>query len=85
MQSRFSLQKFKYDRFLNTNGTKKSHFFKDTNKLKYYTLPWGAGANICVGRHFALNAIKQWVVYNLSDMALWIIPLPLGVGQGGYL
>ncbi|XP_048874292.1 prostacyclin synthase isoform X2 [Brienomyrus brachyistius] len=57
-------EKFKYDRFLNTNGTKKS----DTNKLKYYTLPWGAGANICVGQHFAINAIKQFVFVVLSSL-----------------
>ncbi|XP_023661213.1 prostacyclin synthase isoform X2 [Paramormyrops kingsleyae] len=61
-------EKFKYDRFLNTNGTEKSDFLKDTNKLKYYTLPWGAGANICVGQHFAINAIKQFVFVVLTSL-----------------
>ncbi|KAM6981028.1 prostacyclin synthase-like [Aplochiton taeniatus] len=54
-------QKYKYDRFLNEDGTGKRDFFKRGTRLKYYTMPWGAGTNRCVGKTFAINAIRQFV------------------------
>ncbi|XP_033483252.1 prostacyclin synthase [Epinephelus lanceolatus] len=54
-------QIFKYDRFLNEDMTVKDKFYKDGNRLKYYTMPWGAGRNICVGKEFAVTVIKQFV------------------------
>lgn len=52
---------FKYDRFLNEDTTVKDKFYKKEKRLKYYTMPWGAGRGMCVGKEFAVKAIKQWV------------------------
>ncbi|XP_037131530.1 5-beta-cholestane-3-alpha,7-alpha-diol 12-alpha-hydroxylase-like [Syngnathus acus] len=52
---------FKYDRFLNPDGNKKTEFYKDGKKVKYYTMPWGAGVSICPGRFFANNELKQFI------------------------
>ncbi|XP_077123887.1 5-beta-cholestane-3-alpha,7-alpha-diol 12-alpha-hydroxylase-like isoform X2 [Ranitomeya variabilis] len=59
-------EKFKYKRFLNEDGTKKSEFFKNGKRLKYFTMPWGAGTTICPGRFFAVNELKQFVFLMLS-------------------
>ncbi|NWI13885.1 CP8B1 hydroxylase, partial [Crypturellus soui] len=56
---------FKYNRFLNPDGTKKT-FYKDGKKLKYFTMPWGAGTSICPGRFFASNEMKLFVFLMLS-------------------
>lgn len=52
---------FKYDRFLNPDGSKKTDFYKAGNKVKFYTMPWGAGVSMCPGRFFATNELKQFV------------------------
>ena len=39
--------------------TLKDKFYKDGKRLRYHTLPWGAGRNMCVGKEFAVTAIKQ--------------------------
>ncbi|XP_074528182.1 5-beta-cholestane-3-alpha,7-alpha-diol 12-alpha-hydroxylase-like [Halichoeres trimaculatus] len=52
---------FKYDRFLNPDRSKKTSFFKAGNKVKHYSVPWGAGATMCPGRFFALTELKQFV------------------------
>ncbi|KAM9799719.1 prostacyclin synthase-like [Syngnathus typhle] len=62
-------QKFQFDRFLNKDGSAKKDFYKGGRKLKYYTMPWGAGANGCVGKQFAINTIRQFV-YLVLDMDL---------------
>ena len=54
-----SVQAFKYDRFLNKDGSDKRDFYKGGKKLKYYTMPWGAGNNGCVGKQFAIDTIRQ--------------------------
>ncbi|XP_078411362.1 prostacyclin synthase [Cetorhinus maximus] len=59
-------EKFKYDRFLNQNGTKKTDFFKGGKQLKYYNMPWGAGTNVCVGQSFAITSLKVFVFIMLS-------------------
>ncbi|XP_062853033.1 prostacyclin synthase-like [Trichomycterus rosablanca] len=59
-------EKFKYDRFLNTDGTVKREFFKNGKRLKYYTMPWGAGTNACVGRPFAIQSIRQFLFLVLT-------------------
>uniref|UniRef100_A0A3Q3SK87 Prostacyclin synthase n=1 Tax=Mastacembelus armatus TaxID=205130 RepID=A0A3Q3SK87_9TELE len=61
---------FKYDRFLNEDMTVKDEFYKDKKRLKYYTMPWGAGRNICVGKEFAVQAIKQFVFLLLTHLDL---------------
>ncbi|XP_051887157.1 prostacyclin synthase isoform X2 [Pristis pectinata] len=59
-------EKFKYDRFLHQDGTKKTNFFKCGKQLKHYILPWGAGTNVCIGRPFAINSLKMFVFMMLS-------------------
>ncbi|XP_077583201.1 prostacyclin synthase-like [Stigmatopora nigra] len=54
-------EKFQFDRFLNKDGTTKRDFYKGGRRLKYYTMPWGAGTNGCVGKHFAINTIRRFV------------------------
>lgn len=54
-------QSFKYDRFLNPDGSKKNDFYKAGKKVKYYNMPWGAGVSMCPGRFFATNELKQFV------------------------
>ncbi|XP_061114198.1 prostacyclin synthase [Conger conger] len=63
-------EKFKYDRFLNADGTEKTDFFKHGRRLKYYTMPWGAGTNVCVGRHFAVSGIKEFMFMVLTCLDL---------------
>ncbi|XP_075070229.1 7-alpha-hydroxycholest-4-en-3-one 12-alpha-hydroxylase [Mixophyes fleayi] len=57
---------FKYNRFLNEDGTKKTDFFKNGKRLKFFTMPWGAGTTICPGRFFAINELKQFVFLMLT-------------------
>ncbi|KAM9308864.1 7-alpha-hydroxycholest-4-en-3-one 12-alpha-hydroxylase [Gastrophryne carolinensis] len=59
-------EKFKYNRFLNEDGTKKTEFYKNGKRLKYFTMPWGAGTTICPGRFFATNELKQFVFLMLT-------------------
>ncbi|XP_024125276.1 prostacyclin synthase [Oryzias melastigma] len=63
-------QKFKYDRFLNKDGSVKKDFYKGGKKLKYYTMPWGAGTNGCVGKSFAISTIRQFVYMLLTNYSL---------------
>uniref|UniRef100_A0AAZ1X5G9 Cytochrome P450, family 8, subfamily B, polypeptide 2 n=1 Tax=Oreochromis aureus TaxID=47969 RepID=A0AAZ1X5G9_OREAU len=52
---------FKYDRFLNPDGTKKTDFYKAGKKPLYNTMPCGSGVSMCPGRFFATNELKQFV------------------------
>ncbi|CAK6955554.1 prostacyclin synthase-like [Scomber scombrus] len=63
-------QKYKYDRFLNEDGSVMRDFYKGGKRLKYYTMPWGAGANGCVGKQFAINTIRQFVYMVLTNFDL---------------
>ncbi|KAL2091567.1 hypothetical protein ACEWY4_013830 [Coilia grayii] len=63
-------EKFKYDRFLNADGTPKKVFYKGGERLKYYTMPWGAGGNSCVGKPFAIEAIRQFVYLVITHLDL---------------
>uniref|UniRef100_A0A4W3IRP0 Prostacyclin synthase n=1 Tax=Callorhinchus milii TaxID=7868 RepID=A0A4W3IRP0_CALMI len=60
-------EKFKYDRFLNADGTEKKNFFKNGKQLKYYNMPWGGGGNVCIARVYAINSIKLFVFMMLSQ------------------
>ncbi|XP_078520350.1 5-beta-cholestane-3-alpha,7-alpha-diol 12-alpha-hydroxylase-like [Lissotriton helveticus] len=57
---------FKYNRFLNPDGSKKVDFYKDGKKVKYFSMPWGGGVSICPGRFFAVNELKQFVFLMLT-------------------
>ncbi|KAJ7999211.1 hypothetical protein DPEC_G00213100 [Dallia pectoralis] len=63
-------QKFKYNRFLNPDGSEKKDFFKGGRRLQCYTMPWGAGTNSCVGKHFAISSIRQFVYLVLTHLDL---------------
>ncbi|XP_053723581.1 prostacyclin synthase isoform X1 [Synchiropus splendidus] len=63
-------QEFKYDRFLNEDLTMKDEFYKEGRRLKYFTMPWGAGSNICVGKDFAVTSIKKFVFLILTHLEL---------------
>uniref|UniRef100_A0A3B3B8T7 Prostacyclin synthase n=1 Tax=Oryzias melastigma TaxID=30732 RepID=A0A3B3B8T7_ORYME len=63
-------QSFKYDRFLNEDRTVKNTFHKNGEQVRYHTLPWGAGRSSCVGKEFAVNAIKQFVFLLLTHLDL---------------
>ncbi|XP_070693508.1 prostacyclin synthase-like [Pempheris klunzingeri] len=63
-------QKYKYDRFLNDDGSVRRDFYKGGRRLKYYTMPWGAGTNGCVGKQFAINIIRQFVYMVLTNYDL---------------
>ncbi|KAM4613000.1 prostacyclin synthase-like [Polymixia lowei] len=65
-------QKYKHDRFLNEDGSEKRDFYKEGKRLKYYTMPWGAGTNGCVGKQFAINTIRQFVymIFSHYDLEL---------------
>ncbi|XP_034022495.1 prostacyclin synthase-like [Thalassophryne amazonica] len=60
-------QTYKYNRFVNEDGSEKKDFYKGGRRLKYYTMPWGAGTNGCVGKQFAINTIRQFVYMVLTD------------------
>ncbi|KAM8945781.1 prostacyclin synthase [Pelodytes ibericus] len=53
-------EKFQYDRFLTADRSGKKDFYKNGKKLKFPSMPWGAGSNICTGRFHAVNSIKQF-------------------------
>ncbi|NXA05928.1 CP8B1 hydroxylase, partial [Sapayoa aenigma] len=64
--------KFKYDRFVNPDGTKKD-FYKNGKKLKYVNMPWGAGVSACPGRFFASAEMKLFVFLMLSYYDLELV------------
>lgn len=63
---------FKYDRFVNADGTKKD-FYRNGRRLKYFTMPWGAGVSICPGRFFAVAEMKLFVFLMLSHYDLELV------------
>ncbi|XP_072308333.1 prostacyclin synthase-like [Eucyclogobius newberryi] len=63
-------QKFKHDRFLNQDCSPKMDFYKKGRRCKYYTMPWGAGTNGCVGKQLAISAIRQFVYLVLTKCEL---------------
>lgn len=64
---------FKYNRFLNPDGSEKKDFYKDGKRLKNYSMPWGAGHNQCLGRGYAISSIKQFVFLVLVHFDLELI------------
>lgn len=61
---------FKYNRFLNPDGSEKKDFYKDGKRLKNYNMPWGAGHNQCLGKSYAISSIKQFVILLLTHFDL---------------
>ncbi|XP_027967928.1 25-hydroxycholesterol 7-alpha-hydroxylase [Eumetopias jubatus] len=65
-------EEFRFDRFVE-DGKKKTAFFKNGKKLKYYLLPFGFGASKCPGRFLAIVEVKQLLVVLLTYFDLEII------------
>ncbi|KAL7876198.1 hypothetical protein AOLI_G00111610 [Acnodon oligacanthus] len=63
---------FRYNRFLDKSGERRSQFFKNGRQLKNYLMPFGSGASKCPGRFFAMNEIKQFLT-----VVLWYYDLHL--------
>ncbi|NXP63629.1 CP8B1 hydroxylase, partial [Chloropsis cyanopogon] len=64
--------KFKFDRFVNPDGTRKD-FYRNGKKLKYVSMPWGAGVSTCPGRFFATAEMKLFVFLMLSNFDLELV------------
>lgn len=62
---------YKFDRFVE-NGKEKTTFYKNGKKLRYYLMPFGSGSTMCPGRFFAVNEIKQFLIFMITyfDMKL---------------
>ncbi|RXN06090.1 syntenin-1 [Labeo rohita] len=80
---------FKYDRFLDDDGQRKSNFFKNERRLKHFLLPFGSGASECPGRFFAVHEIKQFLALTLwhydlqlSDPDATLVPDSTRAGLG---
>ncbi|XP_067304146.1 cytochrome P450 7A1 [Pseudorasbora parva] len=63
---------FRYDRFLDENGQRRSCFFKNGRRLKHFLMPFGSGVSECPGRFFAVLEIKQFLA-----LTLWRFDLQL--------
>ncbi|XP_001377118.4 5-beta-cholestane-3-alpha,7-alpha-diol 12-alpha-hydroxylase [Monodelphis domestica] len=64
---------FKYDRFLNLDGSQKVDFYKQGRRIKSYMLPWGAGPSLCPGRFFALNEMKMFVFLMVTQYDIELV------------
>ncbi|XP_050996444.1 7-alpha-hydroxycholest-4-en-3-one 12-alpha-hydroxylase [Acomys russatus] len=53
---------FKYNRFLNPDGSRKVDFYKSGQKIHHFNMPWGSGVSICPGRFFALSEMKIFLL-----------------------
>ncbi|XP_058030280.1 cytochrome P450 7B1 [Ahaetulla prasina] len=74
-------QTYKFDRYVE-NGKKKTTFFKQGKKLKYFLMPFGSGSSICPGRFFAMNEIKLFMILALVYFDMDIMEdKQLGVGK----
>nr|XP_034980306.1 cytochrome P450 7B1 isoform X1 [Zootoca vivipara] len=58
-------KKYKFDRYIE-DGKKKTTFYKQGRKLKYFLMPFGSGVSMCPGRFFAMNEIKVFLVLLLT-------------------
>lgn len=70
-----SRQAFRFDRYVQ-DGHKKTDFYKDGQRLKYFLMPFGSGASKCPGRFFAINEIKQFVCLVLLYLELELHDVP---------
>ncbi|XP_062969565.1 5-beta-cholestane-3-alpha,7-alpha-diol 12-alpha-hydroxylase [Cynocephalus volans] len=64
---------FKYNRFLNPNGSRKVDFYKAGTKIHHYTMPWGWGVSICPGRFLALSEMKLFVLLMVTHFDLELV------------
>lgn len=64
---------FKYDRFLNPNGSRKVDFYKAGKKIHHYTMPWGSGVSICPGRFLAISEMKLFILLMVTHFDLELV------------
>ncbi|XP_074053941.1 7-alpha-hydroxycholest-4-en-3-one 12-alpha-hydroxylase-like [Macrotis lagotis] len=64
---------FKYDRFLNPDGSRKVAFYKQGRRIKPHMLQWGAGTTMCPGRFFALNEMKMFVFLMVTQYDIELV------------
>ncbi|XP_053456028.1 7-alpha-hydroxycholest-4-en-3-one 12-alpha-hydroxylase [Nycticebus coucang] len=64
---------FKYNRFLNPNGSRKVDFYKAGKKIHHYTMPWGSGVSICPGRFLALSEMKLFILLMVTFFDLELV------------
>ncbi|QRY19005.1 ORF-135 [Teiidae poxvirus 1] len=57
---------FNHKRFIDENNNKITEFYKNGKKLKHFTAPWGLGLHKCIGKHFGLNIVKQFIFIVLT-------------------
>uniref|UniRef100_H2YXF2 Uncharacterized protein n=1 Tax=Ciona savignyi TaxID=51511 RepID=H2YXF2_CIOSA len=53
---------FKYDRFLNEDGSLKTDFYKNGKVVRFALQPFGSGLSKCPGRYWAVTELKQIVI-----------------------
>ncbi|XP_048190676.1 7-alpha-hydroxycholest-4-en-3-one 12-alpha-hydroxylase [Perognathus longimembris pacificus] len=80
---------FKYDRFLNPDGSRKVDFYKKGKKIHHYSMPWGSGTSICPGRFFALSEVKLFILIMVIYFDLELVDPdiaipPLDPGRWGF-
>ncbi|KAG9274041.1 cytochrome P450 7A1 [Astyanax mexicanus] len=80
---------FRYNRYLDEMGQKRTQFSKNGRPLKNYLLPFGSGASKCPGRFFAMNEIKLFLTLvlwyydlHLSDTNKAVLPDSTRAGLG---
>ncbi|XP_030629852.1 cytochrome P450 7B1 isoform X2 [Chanos chanos] len=66
---------YRFDRFVEA-GREKTDFYKHSQKLHYYRMPFGSGSTQCPGRFFAVNELKQFIC-----VVLLMFQLELPAGQ----
>ncbi|XP_005383565.1 PREDICTED: 7-alpha-hydroxycholest-4-en-3-one 12-alpha-hydroxylase [Chinchilla lanigera] len=64
---------FKYNRFLNPDGSRKMNFYKAGKKIHHYNMPWGSGVSICPGRFFALSEMKLFILLMVTYFDLELV------------
>ncbi|KAM9095239.1 5-beta-cholestane-3-alpha,7-alpha-diol 12-alpha-hydroxylase-like [Sarcophilus harrisii] len=64
---------FKYDHFLNSDGSRKVVFYKQRRKIRPHILQWGAGTIVCPGRFFALNEMKSFVFMMVTQYDIELV------------
>nr|XP_012625741.2 7-alpha-hydroxycholest-4-en-3-one 12-alpha-hydroxylase-like isoform X2 [Microcebus murinus] len=72
---------FKYDRFLNPDGSRKVDFYKAGKKIPHYTMSWGSGLSMCPGRFFALSEMKLFVLLMVTHFDLELVDPYMPVPQ----
>lgn len=66
-------KKFKYDRFINPDGSEKTDFYKNGKPVKQYVQPFGMGLSKCPGRYWAMTELKQAIILFITHMEFELV------------